>query len=808
MSRARLVITVAIAALVGAGLMPMSAPADTLSSATAVPRTCFDGPAGEGTAQRSYVPAADGLLTLKLNGPQRSDWDLAAFRARDGRLMGASSAFGSTEQTLARVNAGEEVLIQACRRLGPEASVALWLDLHTTPPAPPGEPVRLVEVPFGGQTGLRSLEATGLDVTHDMSERNGIGFAKVVIYSEAELRRLAAAGFPPRVVIGNMAAFDRSQRRAESTVRARSAAQRALPSDRTSYRQMADYQADLKRLVEQNPGLVRKVTLPLKSLEGRPIEGVEIADEVERTDDGRPVNVQLGIHHAREWPSGEFPMEFAIDLVNRFNSGNTRVRALLSNVRVVVLPMMNPDGFAVSRGAGEPTPADDDDDLTLSLALSDAQGYKRKNCRANTPPEQATPCASRTTQGVDLNRNYGAFYGGAGTSTNPAVQNYRGPGPYSEPESEAFHRFSAARQITEVISNHTFTDQGVFFRQPGFRASFFPKNAAGEDISPDEAGMKELGDAMGAATGWESLLGWKLSDITGATEDWNYFAQGAFGYTPEGRGPNFHANFATMVAREYEGTGAQAGRGVREAFLLAAEQAGNRRDHSVIRGRAGVGQVLRLRKSFDTRTSLEGVVVKDRLDTTMTVPSSGRYEWEINPSTRPLFSEPGESWTLTCETAGGRVLATERVDVARGQAVTRDVACAPAAQTGARALVDGCNVPTAARTSRSLDRVRLGMPRAAVRRRFARREKGRRFVDRFCLSGPGSLRVGYPSLRLQRKLASRERLRTRRRAVLVLSSSPSFTLRGVRPGTTVSTLRERIGRSVRPISLGRNRWYL
>ena len=247
---------------------------------------------------------------------------------------------------------------------------------------------------------------------------------------------------------------------------------------------------------------------------------------------------------------------------------------------------------------------------------------------------------------------------------------------------------------------------------------------------------------------------------------------------------------------------------MREAFLLAAEQAGNRRDHSVIRGRAGVGQVLRLRKSFDTRTSLEGVVVKDRLDTTMTVPSSGRYEWDINPSTRPLFSQPGESWTLTCETAAGRVLATERVDVARGQAATRDLACAPASQMGANARVDGCNAPTAARTSRSLDRVRLGTPRAAVRRRFARRERGRRFVDRFCLSGPGSLRVGYPSLRLQRKLAGRERLRTRRRAVLVLTSSPSFTLRGVRAGTTLATLRAAHRPRVRPIKLGRNRWYL
>ena len=49
--------------------------------------------------------------------------------------------------------------------------------------------------------------------------------------------------------------------------------------------------------------------------------------------------------------------------------------------------------------------------------------------------------------------------------------------------------------------------------------------------------MKALGDAMAAATGWTSELGYAtLGDITGATEDWNYFAQGTYGYTPEARG--------------------------------------------------------------------------------------------------------------------------------------------------------------------------------------------------------------------------------------------------------------------------------
>ena len=105
---------------------------------------------------------------------------------------------------------------------------------------------------------------------------------------------------------------------------------------------------------------------------------------------------------------------------------------------------------------------------------------------------------------------------------------------------------------------------------------------------------------MGAATGWPSALGWALYDITGGTEDWNYFAQGAYGYTPEARGPSFHANYAGMVAGEYVGDPLDQADGVREAFMLAGETAGDENHHSVISGTAPPGVTLRLRKQFSS----------------------------------------------------------------------------------------------------------------------------------------------------------------------------------------------------------------
>ena len=49
---------------------------------------------------------------------------------------------------------------------------------------------------------------------------------------------------------------------------------------------------------------------------------MEVAEDVDRTDDGRPTFVNLGAHHAREWPSGEAPMEFLLDLVPGYREGD------------------------------------------------------------------------------------------------------------------------------------------------------------------------------------------------------------------------------------------------------------------------------------------------------------------------------------------------------------------------------------------------------------------------------------------------------------------------------------------------------
>jgi murein tripeptide amidase MpaA len=618
------------------------------------------GATADGAARVGHRVATTGVLTVHLRG--RGDWDLAVFSGR--RLLGASSAFGGRERVDVLVPAGRRVVAQACRRSGrgPTARVRFS---SAALPGQSTERVQMLRVSLVRPGDLELLEALGLDVTHSVSAN----WADVVVYGADERAVLARAGFPFVVRIADMKAADRLSRLADARARASA----ALPSGRTTYRTLAEYSEDLKKIAETHPAIARRVEIG-RSLEDRSIEGVELASGVNRTDDGRPTFVVMGLHHAREWPSGEMPMEFAVDLANGHGT-DPRITSLLDRVRVIVLPVVNPDGFNVSRTAG-PTPSDDDPNSTLPLALSDGLSYKRKNCRAASESAQSSPCISRPAgQGVDLNRNYGAYWGGVGSSTNPAVQNYRGTAPYSEPETEAVHRLSQTRNIVTLISHHTFTDQGVWLRQPGFCMWGAPGCSGSEDIVPDEAGMKELGDAMAAASGWTSELGWAIGEITGATEDWNYFATGTFGYTPEQRGPNFHPSFENAVGAEYTGEGAAgAAGGVRESLLRAGEQSADRRWHSVLTGTARSGYTLRLRKAFDTPTSQAGLVVKDVVDLTLTVPATGRYAWDVNPSTRPLSTTP-EAYTLTCEDPAGVVLETRDVVVARGESVTADLVC-------------------------------------------------------------------------------------------------------------------------------------
>jgi hypothetical protein len=111
----------------------------------------------------------------------------------------------------------------------------------------------------------------------------------------------------------------------------------------------------------------------------------------------------------------------------------------------------------------------------------------------------------------------------------------------------------------------------------------------------------------------------------------------------------------------------------------------------VLEGLARPGHTLRVRKDFTTDTArrcpdagvctdanrLAPLQVPDFIDTTLSVPASGRFEWHVGPSTRPYVAAAGrvERWTMTCEAPSGAVVARRDVEVRRGDRIAFTDAC-------------------------------------------------------------------------------------------------------------------------------------
>jgi hypothetical protein len=314
-------------------------------------------------------------------------------------------------------------------------------------------------------------------------------------------------------------------------------------------------------------------------------------------------------------------------------------------------------------------------------------------------------------------------------------------------------------QVTTIISMHTYS--GDVLWPPGWRSG----------TVPDDTRLASLGNAMAAAAGYVGEPANRLYPVTGATEDWNYVAQGAFGYTIEMGGTTFAGPFGSSVVDQYLGSGATAGRGLREAFLLAAEEAADRRDHAVVEGHAPAGSVLNLTRSFQTQTSpictdttsLDGCgvttpsfSVPDFVNTTLTVGSGGAFTWDVGPSTRPLVSAAGgtEAWTLSCVT--GDATTVKDVVVTRGQVVSVDPCAAaskpvPVKRAAARNVLSvkvgsgWRSVLRSAKTFRAVlacssacsvrERVRSG--RTTLGRRVTALRRGRSTVVHLALSAAG-----------------------------------------------------------------------
>jgi carboxypeptidase T len=382
-----------------------------------------------------------------------------------------------------------------------------------------------------------------------------------------------------------------------------------LPGGRNDYRQLADVHADIEQTAKARPDIVRTLPLAHKTIQGKDVPALEISHRV-TAEDGRPVFVLMGGIHGNEWPGVDVATDFAMDLAEQ-DGRDSRITRLLDQVRVIVVPVVNPDGFDASRSGRVPD--------------------KRKNCDP-TCGTKVDPETGADSAGVDLNRNFGVDWGGVGSGAKPSDGDYRGAKAFSEPETQNIRDLVTSRQVTVAVGLHTYGDMNL--RPPGQNASA---------LTPDETLYAELGQQMADANGYPNKLSRDLYETSGTAEEWSYYTTGGLGFETELNGDSNHGPFKSSVLDQYAGE--------REALLRDAEAAANPRYHARITGTAH-GQLQ---------------LSKPGLRSTMT--ADGAFTWDVNPSIRPGTDGRGieESWTLKCP---GR---TVPVTVGRGE--TTKVSC-------------------------------------------------------------------------------------------------------------------------------------
>ena len=120
----------------------------------------------------------------------------------------------------------------------------------------------------------------------------------------------------------------------------------------------------------------------------------------------------------------------------------------------------------------------------------------------------------------------------------------------------------------------------------------------------------------------------------------------------------------------------------------------------------------------------------------------------------------------------------------------------------------GCLNTTATLSGKVLGPAQLGRGRVAQRAIFKGANiKTARELDRYCAEGGGTFRIGYPTARLNKTLGSKLRKAVKEKVVLILTSSPRFTLSGIKRGDKVAAALKAL-KGEKKFKVGSNTWYV
>lgn len=201
-------------------------------------------------------------------------------------------------------------------------------------------------------------------------------------------------------------------------------------------------------------------------------------------------------------------------LATDVENGDLEVLHLLSSRQLWFVLVVNPDGYARNE--------------EQRMWERSAEVGQRKNTQPG--------CAKEIENGVDLNRNYDVCFShdNVGSSTQVCAEDYRGPSPFSEPETQAIRDF-VERPGMHFSTGLNYHSYGRYFNIP------FACEANGLPGPQQLTIFQDMAAEMTRYNHFKYGQPWKESNlytVNGETSDWMWQKHGIYAMSPE-VGPDF-----------------------------------------------------------------------------------------------------------------------------------------------------------------------------------------------------------------------------------------------------------------------------
>jgi hypothetical protein len=363
----------------------------------------------------------------------------------------------------------------------------------------------LLEGPGDGFRGMSRLASLGIETDHGLHIP---GKLLVTELSVSELLVVQEAGFETKIWSEDVkkeylekrnhpSAAERNGNCGQTTVGGYPTPSNYTYGSMGGYHTLEEMMAVLDDMRAKFPKLVSArapISDSIQTWEGRPIWFVKISDNPD-DDEPEPEVLYTALHHARE-PNSASQMLFYMWYLLENYATDVQVRYIVDNVELYFIPCLNPDGYVFNQTTDP-----------------EGGGLWRKNRREN----------ANGSFGVDINRNYGYFWGNdnSGSSPNPSSQTYRGPSAFSEPETRALRDFVLAHDFVFAHNYHTFSNLLIY--------PWAYNNELADPALAVFAALFTRENHYKAGTSIQTV-GY---NVNGSSDDWMFAVGGANSFTPE-----------------------------------------------------------------------------------------------------------------------------------------------------------------------------------------------------------------------------------------------------------------------------------